>query len=47
MNASWGMETLPYSRIFALPFFCFSSSFRFLRRAAILPFQCNEVITHV
>jgi hypothetical protein len=30
MNASWGIETLPYSRIRAFPFFCFSSSF-FLR----------------
>ena len=30
MKASWGMDTLPYSRIRALPFFCFSRSF-FLR----------------
>jgi len=30
INASCGIDTLPYSRIFALPFFCFSSSF-FLR----------------
>ena len=30
MNASCGIDTLPYSRIRALPFFCFSSSF-FLR----------------
>ena len=30
INASCGMLTLPYSRIRALPFFCFSSSF-FLR----------------
>ena len=27
MNASCGMLTLPYSRILALLFFCFSSSF--------------------
>lgn len=30
INASCGIDTLPYSRIRALPFFCFSSSF-FLR----------------
>ena len=30
MKASWGIETLPYSLIRALLFFCFSSSF-FLR----------------
>jgi hypothetical protein len=30
MKASCGMLTFPYSRIRALPFFCFSSSF-FLR----------------
>ena len=27
MKASCGIDTLPYSRILALPFFCFSSSF--------------------
>jgi hypothetical protein len=29
INASCGIDTEPYSRIFAFPFFCFSSSFRF------------------
>ena len=33
MNASCGMLTEPYSRIFSLPFFCFSRSF-FLRLAS-------------
>ena len=33
MNASWGMLTLPYSRIRFFPSFCFSSSF-FLRLAS-------------
>ncbi len=28
MNASCGIDTFPYSRIFAFPFFCFSSSLR-------------------
>ena len=28
MNASWGMLTLPYSRIRFFPSFCFSSSLR-------------------
>ena len=29
MNASCGIETLPYSRILFLPSFCFSRSLRF------------------
>ncbi|SFN77658.1 hypothetical protein SAMN05428984_0709 [Sphingomonas sp. OK281] len=33
INASCGMLTDPYSRIFSLPFFCFSRSF-FLRLAS-------------
>ena len=35
INASCGIETLPYSRILALPFFCFSNSF-FLRVMPVL-----------
>ena len=36
MKASCGIDTLPYSRIRALPFFCFSSSF-FLREISPPP----------